>query len=89
MCQNSTDRWENASAEFRRGDLLVLYTDGMIEARDASGNAFGIERLAALVGSGDPAPAATMARVRDAVHAHQGGSVGIDDQTLIALRRLP
>lgn len=82
-------RWENASAEFRRGDLLVLYTDGMIEARDASGNAFGIERLAALVGSGDPAPAATMARVRDAVHAHQGGSVGIDDQTLIALRRLP
>ena len=82
-------RWENATTGFRRGDLLVLYTDGMVEARDAGGNAFGIERLATLVGSGDPAPAATVARVRDAVHAHQGGSVGIDDQTLIALRRLP
>ena len=82
-------RWENSTAPFLRGDLLVLYTDGIAEARNGHGEQFGVERIAALVASGDPAPAAVLARVRDAVHAHQGGGVGTDDQTLIALRRTP
>jgi phosphoserine phosphatase RsbU/P len=35
--------------ELRRGDLMLLYTDGMTEARNHSGEMFGIERLAAVL----------------------------------------
>ena len=31
-------------------------------------------------------PGALLASIRDAVHAHQGGPIGTDDQTLIVLR---
>lgn len=35
--------------ELASGDIVVLYTDGITEARDAKGTQFGIERVAALV----------------------------------------
>jgi phosphoserine phosphatase RsbU/P len=35
--------------ELRKGDLLVLYTDGITEARNAQGEMFGPDRLAAAV----------------------------------------
>lgn len=35
--------------ELHRGDIFVLYTDGVIEARDAGGAFYGIERLQAVV----------------------------------------
>lgn len=68
------------------GDMFVLYTDGVIEARDGKGTPFGIERLTALVAEGAEHPSELMASVRDALIAHQGGPLGVDDQTLIVLR---
>ena len=38
-------RYENHDAILDVGDLLVLYTDGLIEARSPHGEAFGSERL--------------------------------------------
>ncbi len=35
----------NSHHQLERGDLLVLYTDGITEATDASGRQFGLERL--------------------------------------------
>jgi sigma-B regulation protein RsbU (phosphoserine phosphatase) len=35
------------SLQLTPGDLMLLYTDGAIEIRDASGEAFGLERLCA------------------------------------------
>jgi phosphoserine phosphatase RsbU/P len=40
---------EDQTLELQPGDLMVLYTDGLIEARNAAGKPFGIERLVALV----------------------------------------
>jgi sigma-B regulation protein RsbU (phosphoserine phosphatase) len=78
--------FRNSEFEADSGDVLVLYTDGVIEARDAKGRPFGIERLTTLVAEGAQHPAELMATLRDTLIAHQGGPLGVDDQTLIVLR---
>ena len=68
------------------GDLLVLYTDGITEARDRHDRMFGSDRLRELVASGPDAPRALCDNIVAEVTAHQGRPIGDDDQTLIVLR---
>jgi phosphoserine phosphatase RsbU/P len=67
------------------GDRLLLYTDGITEARDAHGKAFGLHRLAELsdrhAAAGLPAPE-TLRRLSHAVVEHQQGPPD-DDATLL------
>lgn len=67
------------------GDRLLLYTDGVTEARDAAGRQFGAERLADTVEKhvteGLPLPEA-MRRLSHAVLEHQAGPPA-DDLTLL------
>jgi serine/threonine protein phosphatase PrpC len=67
------------------GDLLLLYTDGVTEARSPAGDFFGQERLVDLLArhlaAGLPAPE-TVRRVVHALLDHQGGSLD-DDATLL------
>ena len=70
------------------GDVLVLYTDGIVEAHDRKDVEFGLERLKRVVASvhektADEILAAILAEVRKFT---QGGPVE-DDQTLLVLRR--
>jgi sigma-B regulation protein RsbU (phosphoserine phosphatase) len=80
-------RWENHVAAFEPGDTLVLYTDGVVEARDAQGRMFGQERIEALLREGNGDPETIKSRLCDALFEHQGGRVGQDDQTLIVLHQ--
>jgi sigma-B regulation protein RsbU (phosphoserine phosphatase) len=68
------------------GATLVLYTDGIVEARDARGRMFGIERLGELIAQGPAAPQALLEHVIGAVQQHQNSALGADDQTLVVLR---
>ena len=81
-------RWSNTTVPFLPGDRLVIYTDGILEARDARGRMFGLERLQALLQGEMLDATTTLARVRDAVAEHQGSDIGIDDQTLIVLNQV-
>ena len=71
------------------GDALFLFTDGVLEAEDESGEPFGMDRLEAVlsVHRGDDLDA-LVARVHDAVRAHRGPREADDDATLLALRAL-
>ena len=81
-------RWDNVEHAFHVGDLLVLYTDGIIEARDEHGTMFGEQRLAEAVrAAADGGSEEVLRAIVDALRAHQGGDVGDDDQTVIVLRR--
>jgi phosphoserine phosphatase RsbU/P len=43
------DATEDQTLQLQPGDLMILYTDGIIESRNAAGKPFGYDRLAALV----------------------------------------
>jgi len=79
-------RWQNEAIVSDPGDVLVVYTDGIPEARNAQGEMFGEERLRELVRTAAPTPEAIREAVISALVAHQGSALGQDDQTLIALR---
>ncbi len=67
------------------GDRLLLYSDGIVEARNAHGEFFGEDRLVDFTQraelAGLPAPE-TLRRLTAAVLAHQGGRLQ-DDATLV------
>jgi len=69
------------------GDLILLYTDGVVEARSPSGEFFGIERLADLVirhlAGGLPAPETMRRVVRELLDHHQDQLS--DDASLLLL----
>ena len=70
-----------------RGDTLVAYTDGVDEAFDGDGNAFGRERLFACLGSLGPRPVSQIASaVRNAVQAFTANAPQSDDIAVLALR---
>jgi serine phosphatase RsbU (regulator of sigma subunit) len=68
------------------GDVLVWYTDGVIEANDPAGEAFGDRRLQRLLRRVDRAHLTPLA-VHDLVHAsvaaHRAGRPLADDETLV------
>ncbi|MCW2700650.1 MAG: protein serine/threonine phosphatase [Blastococcus sp.] len=69
------------------GDWLALYTDGVVEARNAAGEWFGEERLVELltheIAAGQPPPE-TLRRLDRAVLEHQGGLLQDDASILLA-----
>ena len=70
----------------RGGDALVLYTDGVLEARDATGEFYGDDRLRDLLGACAGRPAAEIAeRIETAVMAFQDGSPR-DDIAILVIR---
>ena len=73
------------------GDRVLLYTDGVVEARRPNGDDFGLDRLADFLvraeASKEP-PAETMRRVAKALLAHQEGQLQ-DDATLLMVHWRP
>lgn len=74
-----------ATEQLRPGDRLVLYTDGVIEARSPDGTMFGVDRLVDAItrtlADGLPAPESTR-RITAAVLAHQADHLD-DDASLL------
>ncbi|MEJ2871027.1 PP2C family protein-serine/threonine phosphatase [Actinomycetospora sp. OC33-EN08] len=74
-----------AREQLEPGDRVLFYSDGIVEARDAAGEFFGVERLVDFTERAEldrlPAPE-TLRRLSAAVLAHQGGRLQ-DDATLL------
>lgn len=78
------------ATQLRPGDLLLLHTDGAIDARDPSRRRFGDVRLARAAGSARGGSAAELvAAVAGAVARFTAGEPAADDLALVAVRRDP
>ncbi|GAA2891929.1 PP2C family protein-serine/threonine phosphatase [Streptomyces mexicanus] len=73
------------------GDSVLLYTDGVTEARSPSGSRFGEERftdfIIRAIAAGDPAPEA-LRRLIHTILEHHGGELD-DDATIVLLEWHP
>jgi sigma-B regulation protein RsbU (phosphoserine phosphatase) len=77
--------WESRTLRLDPGDVLIAYTDGLVEARDAAGRQFGAHRLIAEI-LRDPGRSPVTLLAFDAVRQHAPGQQG-DDRTAIILAR--
>jgi sigma-B regulation protein RsbU (phosphoserine phosphatase) len=78
---------EIETVPFERGDLLVLYTDGMTEARNEEGEEFGSARLeAALRELGGESAEGVRSGLLARLEAFRGTAPVMDDVTLVVVR---
>src|SRR5690606_32093393 len=76
-----------ASVRLEPGDSVLIYTDGVIEARTAGGEEFGLDRLVDLTqrhASDLSRPARIVRRIVESVQAHQEELT--DDATAVFVR---
>jgi serine phosphatase RsbU (regulator of sigma subunit) len=80
--------YSSGTLQLRRGDTLILYTDGVTEATNEQQDTFSTDRLLGMLGDldeEDPASAATR-RIMDAVRAFSRNVPQSDDITVLALQ---
>lgn len=83
------DSLEETRMHFADGDLLVMYTDGVIETIDAHKEEFGEDRLAYVVSHHpDRDTQDLLGLIVAAIKQHQGAMPQFDDVTLVGLRNL-
>jgi sigma-B regulation protein RsbU (phosphoserine phosphatase) len=80
--------FSETTAQLNPGDVLVFYTDGVVEAVDGQGEMFGFERLRQLLDETRlRRPRSLTRQIVRAVRAFTGDAPQSDDITLVVLRR--
>jgi serine phosphatase RsbU (regulator of sigma subunit) len=78
----------DVTEQLAKGDLLVLYTDGLTEGRNAAGEQFGLDRLCEVI---ETSPESAVTEIRDRVLEVAGQWAADrqdDDVTLLVFRHL-
>ena len=82
-------RYEEQEIELRGGDLLVAYTDGVVEPENPYGEQFGEDRLKDLLVKYEAQESSEIiARVMEAVEQWTGSAELQDDMTMLVVRRI-
>jgi serine phosphatase RsbU (regulator of sigma subunit) len=80
--------FEPAVAILDPGDMLVMYTDGVVDAENADGEAFEVKRLETLVRAAADLPARRIIeKIREEAELFRGREQLDDDFTLVILKR--
>lgn len=84
---SAQETYQQVSFSLAEGDVLVFYSDGLIEARTSTGEFFSVDRLMAVVQQhADLAPAQLIEVIREAVHTFSGVDTCADDLTCIVVK---
>ncbi|MGH9902283.1 MAG: PP2C family protein-serine/threonine phosphatase, partial [Pyrinomonadaceae bacterium] len=80
-------KYEEGTATLAADDMLVIFSDGLTEAQNATGEEYGDERLTQLVAAGRSASAdETRRAVFDEIDRWSGAQERGDDQTLVIVK---
>jgi sigma-B regulation protein RsbU (phosphoserine phosphatase) len=80
------DTWTAATHKFHSGDTFFLYTDGLTEAMNGSGEEFGEERLRALLAEDMAGPDQMVEKIFGQVAHFTNGNFS-DDLTMFVMKR--
>jgi sigma-B regulation protein RsbU (phosphoserine phosphatase) len=81
--------YESEVLDLRKGDLLILYTDGLVEAENSEGEFYSVQRLAAMALAHMCEPAEKIAEaIYTSVTEFRGNSLLDDDATLVVIKVL-
>ena len=78
--------YHEAEVTLEPGQTLILYTDGISEARRPGGNMFGIEGIEASLIACTGAPECAIHHINEALAAHQADMRPDDDQTIVVMQ---
>jgi sigma-B regulation protein RsbU (phosphoserine phosphatase) len=84
-------QYEELTIATKPGDVVVFFSDGIVDAENAEGEMFGTERLTAVLREHPSAchsAQATVDAILAAVSGFQSGTAHFDDETLVVLRVL-
>lgn len=82
-----TAAWEVETFELQPGDGVILYTDGIIEARSPASELFGFRRLKRIIRRYPDAPVTLVRQIARAVEMFSYGAGQSDDLTMVAFRK--
>jgi serine phosphatase RsbU (regulator of sigma subunit) len=81
------EAYKPATLQLDSGEVLVLHSDGLTDARDRQGNPFGLERVMQVL-SHAPAVASLVGEaLLEAVRLHSDGVAPFDDLTIVCVGR--
>jgi serine phosphatase RsbU (regulator of sigma subunit) len=81
----SSPRYEELTQQLGPGDVVLMFSDGLVEASSPDGIPYGLDRLSALVGPSTRSASDLVRRVLDDLAAFQRSGVQDDDITVVAL----
>jgi serine phosphatase RsbU (regulator of sigma subunit) len=83
----SEGRFAEGQTELRRGDALLLYTDGLVDAMGHQGDFYGWDRLKRVVGvSGGMGAADMLSSIERDVSRFTAGTARFDDLTMVVVK---
>jgi sigma-B regulation protein RsbU (phosphoserine phosphatase) len=80
-------QYDELQFKAKPGDLFVFFSDGILDARNRHGHAFGSERVESIIaGCTDKSADCVVREIFKAVTEHAAGVDAFDDQTVVAIR---
>jgi sigma-B regulation protein RsbU (phosphoserine phosphatase) len=83
---DGSEIYNQTTWHLKSNDILMLYTDGIIDAPGLTGQSFGLKRLDQAFLTSEPDINRQLAKVFEALRLHTGGRHPDDDQTLVVVR---
>ncbi len=82
-------KYQTENINMRKGDILLLYTDGIVEAPDANFQLYGEERLKQkLLQVKDFSPREIAESILEEVQNYNAQGPYSDDKTVVAIKRM-
>jgi sigma-B regulation protein RsbU (phosphoserine phosphatase) len=84
---NPDENFQIMETRMEPGDLLLGYTDGVVEARSVDDRFFGMQKLLSLLENHGSSAAELLRQIAEAVKIHTEDAEQFDDITLLAIQR--